>query len=133
MKLMYPEEHLSCSNYIPSDLDFGFKILSLSEGEVLSRNCLQNNVVVFLLRVSLEVQCNEFEKKSFSRKEFFFLPQSSSLTCKVLTDTRLIAFSFTGHISLLCENFNLLTYASSCSDFQYDLKTLKFNRPLEFF
>lgn len=133
MKLIYPEEHQTCCNYIPNDLNFGFKILSFPEGEVISSNSMQNNLIVFVLKGSIELECNDFEKKHYKNKEFFFLSQSSSIKCKVLTDCRLIVFSFTGHLSLLCENSNLLAYSCSCSDFQYNMKTLNFNKPLECF
>lgn len=55
MVLMYPEEHLTCNNYVPSKLDFGCNIFLLSEGEVFKRNFILNNVIVILSKGEIEI------------------------------------------------------------------------------
>ena len=133
MKLFYPEEHFICSNYISPEIDFGFKILRLSEQEEYKKDFSTNNVIVFLLKGNIKIECNDSNRKQIADKEFFLIPQSSSFTLNALTESHLIIYLFSGQVSMLCEYSNLLNYSSYCSDFKYNFKVLQFNRPLEMY
>lgn len=131
MKLIYQEEHFTCSNYIPKELNLGFKIFNLSSGEIFEKERFENNIIVFLLKGEIEIKCDDSEIKKIADKEFFLITQASSLSCCALTDSYMIVYVFFGHISMLCEYSKMLNYSSDFSDFKYNLKVLKFNKPLE--
>lgn len=130
MKLLYPEEHFNCKNYLPVEVDYGFKFFSMQIGETVSKNSLLNNAIVFVLEGEINIKCNEQDEKKIEQFHTFLLAQSSSLYCQAITETKIIIFFFKGHISLLCENSDLSSYSSSSTDPIDELKIIKFNKPL---
>jgi AraC-like DNA-binding protein len=99
MKLLYPQEHLACKNYV-SDFSIGFSNREVKKGEIIKSSDKYFNYLIFLLEGEVMVSCNEFRNHLCQGGEMIFVAQDSDLLAEAITDLKYILLSFDNQFTL---------------------------------
>lgn len=111
MSLFYVEEHVSCSHYL-TDIKFGFSVKDIQAKFDIDTERLLSNYIVFILKGSVSIACNENTLQNMQAGEMILLPKSSHVWGKAEEGSKVVVFKF-DHIAHLCNKYalqNLLPY-----------------------
>ncbi|MDR1919110.1 MAG: AraC family transcriptional regulator [Tannerellaceae bacterium] len=118
----------------PADgrLNIGFKQYRLQEGYLynsMHKNC---NQIVFLLEGKMIVSSSEALGKIVRGGEFFFLPISADMSCKILSPSNLLIFFF-DQFKNSCDSAYFRELWGLCAQMDYQFKVLSMRPPLSRF
>jgi AraC-like DNA-binding protein len=105
MELLYPEEHLTCKNYV-SDFHIGFSYRDMERGDKLSFSDKYFNYFLFLLDGEMMASCNEFRNHLCQGGEMVFIAQDSDFSAEAVTDLHYVQLSFDNQFTL-CDQMAL--------------------------
>lgn len=120
MKLMYVEEHLSCSHYL-TDVKSGFSVKQVEEEFEIERDRLEFNYIIFVMEGSISIVCNEHRLQNIQQGQMILLPKSSQVFGKVSAKSSLVIFAF-DHVSHLCNKYALQNLESYTMEASYSFK-----------
>lgn len=115
-------KYYSCKNYETNESS-KFEFLTLDKGTSLVSSHTKKNFLAFVQQGSILLSNNGFGERTITQGEFFFLPESSILKCKAITDSRIILLSFTGAIISLCERSTLAQCLPLCKGIHFKFKS----------
>jgi AraC-like DNA-binding protein len=129
MKLLYLNEHLSCSNYV-SDYNIGFKHYPIPAGEYFESSDKNYNCLLFLINGSIHVYY-ESQEYCLKKNAIVFIPLSSEYKIYADTDASIVINYFNKPVDL-CEKL-ALEKLSSFLGTKSDTTILKMKAPLKNF
>ena len=114
------------------DTKTAFTYYEVKKGDEIRSHNLPLNYIIFILDGSLEISCNEFEKRYFQSGEMFFMLRSSSAHVKVLKKSELYVFYFDSFLSP-SDHQLFKAYLPDVEKIVYDFKPVLISEPVENF
>ena len=105
MQILYPQEHLTCKNYV-SDFHIGFNCREIKKGESIHSEDKYFNYMFFILEGKVMVSCNEFRNHLCNTNEMIFVVQDATFSMEAITDIKYITLSFDNQFTL-CDQLAL--------------------------
>jgi AraC-like DNA-binding protein len=130
-KMLYLEEHISCSEYSPNIL-VGFKHRILNEESFLKEQDKDYHHLIFFLEGDAIFSCNELRNKFIRANEFILIPKSSDFSCRILSTSSVVIFTF-DRFQGACNKLELQSLAPLSSKIQYDFEPTVIYPPLKTF
>lgn len=114
MKLLYPEEHISCVNYL-TDKTIGFSIQSLNKDEdfvLLDKNM---HYIIFLQSGKMQLTFKNVGAKVLYRGEMVYIPNNNEGKGFAEADAEFVLLGFdNGHLHL-CDEFAIEDLSKHCA------------------
>ncbi len=120
-KLLYAEEHLSCSNY-GSEESALVRIVEYAKGEVRDRLFLQSGIA-FVLKGNVQVSVDGIKDYPIGEEKIVVSPMGTRFRVEAMEDTTVLVFHMK-YTTQLCESFR---YDTLAPDKGRELKALSFN------
>lgn len=130
MGINYLAEHKSCI-YYDKNISLGFKYFEIKKNISLRRITGKANYLVFVLKGSVQIRCNEFEMTAHGG-EMIFIHRNSLVKYKNLEDSEYIVAIFE-NITQLCVKIALAELVKYKQKTTYEIKPFKIKEPLEMF
>jgi AraC-like DNA-binding protein len=99
MELLYPQEHLTCKNYV-SDFHIGFSYKTVPQGGTFQSSDKYYSHFIFIQAGEMMASCNEFRNHYCREGEMVFIPQDAEFTAEAITDLKYILLSFDNQFTL---------------------------------
>lgn len=129
MNIFRIEEQTTYDNYVGFTTS-GFKLICAPKNRVVERCDVENNCILFVLEGVIELSCDEYVGRPFKAGSMVFLPQSSHLCGRLITDGKLIILVFDSRVVAPNDKYSLSQYAPHCSRVTYDFRGLTLRAPL---
>lgn len=113
----------SCVNYL-SDFVCGFSYWELNERAAFTLTNKKNNHIIFVVTGQLSIKCDQFDDILVCREEMIFLPNKSDCSYKVLSASKIMAFSF-DRFRNQCDKYTFQKLAEKSEGITYTLKAVK--------
>ncbi len=124
-RLLYAEEHFSCSNY-GTEENALVRIVEYTKGEVRDRIFLQSGVA-FILKGNVRISVNDIKDYPVGEEKILISPMGARFRVEAMEDTTVLVFHMK-YSTQLCEMFRYdsLVY-EQVPDRDSELKPLSFN------
>ncbi len=130
-KLLYGEEHFSCSNYGKEETAL-VRIVEYTKGEVRDRIFLQSGVA-FVLKGNVRISVNGIKDFPIGEEKMLVSPMGSRFRVEAMEDTTVLVFHMK-YTTQLCESFRYDNLAyEQVPDRNSELKALSFNPAIRSF
>jgi AraC-like DNA-binding protein len=112
--------------------DMGFKYFEIKAGEELQSFSLEKNVLLFLKKGKIRINCNEFRDRILERDGIVLIPRHARVSGVHLEDSEILVFIFDiPHTD--CDKLLFTELAAICKTMTYDFNILPMRQPLFLF
>lgn len=129
-KLKYPSEHITCLHY-KSDHECHFKSYKLSVHQTLTWNSTSRNILFFILKGSIQVGCELFQKKEFTEGDITLFSYREWVSAKSLEESEIVTCEFDVPASS-CDKL-IFSECQLPSEVEYNYGPIQIKEPLSMF
>ena len=126
--LLYIKEHLSCQNYM-LEVTSGFKYFEFEKETYISEEYTNKNYMLFFLKGSYIINCNNCCNCKFKEGEMVLLPKSSIVKVTASQSSQLLIMMFDLPESH-CDKLELQSLKKVCENINYTFAPIEINYPL---